>query len=699
MEKYPQPIFDSRETRKHLSLTPEQKNTVRGVTLGIEEVDETVRSLALEDVVTTLENGHPLNRLITNKEGNTVGFIACEDFIPHEAYIKYFGTTGETGRSMLEEIPAFLEYAKNIGYTKINFHGWNDRLNRVLTRYGFKRVRTDKMADYAVDFYEKELTEQKSTEDVEKERREAFEQKYINKINQEYENTLTTFSQKEGRENNRAQKEKLINDTFQTLSTRLEQNQDFEFGQRQKAILKLKLARYFQTKDTIDLNTLYDAIIESPKYINTDKGSLHKLFETHEQKTLQRIAEIRKNRAEIKGNEGFNPYENLFTTKSGNYYVARLLNMPHLEEESEYMKHCVGTSDSYINQMKRGDIEILSFRHAPRINSELQKLEGDIPIITIEYNLKTKTIEQMKKANDKYLEKSDPYYADVIDALKQLRQTKTDTGEMRDYKRINPSELNKIEVKDYHILTEQGEVSLQDFNPDEGVFVLKTGNMEITKETPKTDVVKIMQILEGIKIKPEELAYTIEEITENTKAYLGPWNPTIYNKVKNFPNTQHLYESFPDKKIFTYKLETNPQIDSPEKAEEELKARGIYITDWGHDILQKTEWSGEGKTYNLVQFTVGQLGFPQGATTDQIYAKAKELGLDLCPAEVGPHLRLSYPGGDWKIIAMEQVTDRYGYPYVFFLYRDGDELVLDGYYAEPSDMWGDDGHFVFLARK
>ena len=45
-------------------------------------------------------------------------------------------------------------------------------------------------------------------------------------------------------------------------------------------------------------------------------------------------------------------------------------------------------------------------------------------------------------------------------------------------------------------------------------------------------------------------------------------------------------------------------------------------------MLDKTEYSKESKTYKLVQFTVEQLGFPQGATTEEIYAKAQELGLD-----------------------------------------------------------------------
>ena len=296
-------------------LTEEQKNIVRNITLGIEEVDETIRSMAVEDVINTLQNGNPLNRVINDKEGKITGYVACEDFVPREAYLKYLGTTKQTGRNLLEEIPAFIEYAKQQGYTKLNFHGWNDRLNHIMERYGFERVRTDSMDDFNVDFYEKVLAEQKSGEIVNEERKKAFEQKYINKINQEYQQTLTTFSQE-----NKTKKEKIISETFETLSKRLSSSEGFEFSERKQAVLKLKLARYFQTNETIDLNTFFDAIIETPNFINTDKGSLFRLLEVHEEKTLQKIAEIRKQRAEIQDDEKFNPYEALFETK-----IRRLL--------------------------------------------------------------------------------------------------------------------------------------------------------------------------------------------------------------------------------------------------------------------------------------------------------------------------------------------------------------------------------------
>jgi hypothetical protein len=195
----------------------------------------------------------------------------------------------------------------------------------------------------------------------------------------------------------------------------------------------------------------------------------------------------------------------------------------------------------------------------------------------------------------------------------------------------------------------------------------------------------------------EEIATSPEQVNENTKAYIGPWDSTIYQTLKNYPNITHLYESFPDKKIFTFELITDTSIQSPEQAKQKLESKGIRISDYGKDLLEKTQFSKEQYQYKLVQFTVEQLGFPQGATTDQIYTKAQELGLKLCPAEVGPQLRLVYEGKDWKLIAMKQVTDRGGRPDVFDLYSDDAWLFLGGSNANPDCRWHSDLRFVFLA--
>lgn len=197
----------------------------------------------------------------------------------------------------------------------------------------------------------------------------------------------------------------------------------------------------------------------------------------------------------------------------------------------------------------------------------------------------------------------------------------------------------------------------------------------------------------------EQIAHDQSEVNEGTLAYLGQWNPTVSQALRNYPRIKHLYESFPDKKIFMQTLDTDPTIQTPTQAEAKLKEKGIHITDWGKDILQKTEFSKEQKTYELVRFTVAQLGFPSGATIDEIYARANELGLDLCHAEVGPHLRLAYLGGEWMAIAMKQLPGRHGGPDVFHLDAGGAGLGLHASDAKPSRRWGAGYQVVFCSRK
>ena len=128
----------------------------------------------------------------------------------------------------------------------------------------------------------------------------------------------------------------------------------------------------------------------------------------------------------------------------------------------------------------------------------------------------------------------------------------------------------------------------------------------------------------------------------------------------------------------------------------------MRVSDYAKDLLSKTEFSKNKETYELVQFTVAQLGFPNGATTEEILDEnnLEKLGLSLCPAEVGPHLRSQYEGFDMKFIAMKPIAGRDGYPRVFNLNRNDDALWLDGdFWAEPGHRWSADYRFVFVARK
>lgn len=306
------PIFNPEQQPAILGLSDREKQAILDITQGISSVvDPEVIGTAIGsgDIVRTLENGHPLNRLITNDSGEVIGYIACQDFTPHEAYLKYFATNASSGRSAFKEIPAFLAYAKSQGYQKLNFHGWNETLNRILQRYGFVKIGTENFYDSHIDYYQLDLTQDSLSKEPEApagtasdegpvsrrqlspEEQAAFQEKLILRINETYQALLSSLPEDKQRETLGQ-----IQTDFTELNPLLNQRDSFVLSELQTACLRLKLLRHYQHTDSqnLDYNTLADAIVETPKFLQQPKGSLERLLEIHEQKTLQGIAERRR---------------------------------------------------------------------------------------------------------------------------------------------------------------------------------------------------------------------------------------------------------------------------------------------------------------------------------------------------------------------------------------------------------------------
>ena len=130
-----------------------------------------------------------------------------------------------------------------------------------------------------------------------------------------------------------------------------------------------------------------------------------------------------------------------------------------------------------------------------------------------------------------------------------------------------------------------------------------------------------------------------------------------------------------------------------------IEKDGNRIGDYAGQILNKTEVSQTEVELDLVVVTVGELGFKTGARRDVLYAKALELGLQLCPAEVGPALRLVYkdqPRGEWLRIGMEPITGSVGGPFVFGVDGDDDERWLFSISGYAGGVWGADDRWVFV---
>jgi hypothetical protein len=103
---------------------------------------------------------------------------------------------------------------------------------------------------------------------------------------------------------------------------------------------------------------------------------------------------------------------------------------------------------------------------------------------------------------------------------------------------------------------------------------------------------------------------------------------------------------------------------------------------------------------DLVVLTAADLGFREGYTSlAEIYRRAIELGLKLCPAEVGPQLRLQYvdqPVGEFLHIAMHPVAAYHGDLVDLTVANGGTGLLLLGGDGSPELKLHSTVKFVFV---
>lgn len=197
-----------------------------------------------------------------------------------------------------------------------------------------------------------------------------------------------------------------------------------------------------------------------------------------------------------------------------------------------------------------------------------------------------------------------------------------------------------------------------------------------------------------------QIAQNKNEINQNTKAYVGPLETGVFDQLSRY-KIEHIYTSFPEGKIRLESVEVGGK--SAQQLEKEIEQTG-RISPYAKDMLYSHDFSTlkDPASLEIVRLKVRDLGFGEWTAIDKIYKRAQELGLDLCPAEVGPHLRLKdqdQPIGDWPYIAMKQITDSRGYPRVFKLGRNADGLWLGSSEGGPGSRWNLHVEFVFRLRK
>lgn len=116
-----------------------------------------------------------------------------------------------------------------------------------------------------------------------------------------------------------------------------------------------------------------------------------------------------------------------------------------------------------------------------------------------------------------------------------------------------------------------------------------------------------------------------------------------------------------------------------------------------------------------VQFRVAELGLPGGGRFAQIVRRAAQRCLDVCPLELGPHLRLALlhqpqsvseepaargraPVGSITVASAELSSDD-NLPKGFYLRRIRGVLWLRGYRSWAGHLWSPEDELVFVRSR
>lgn len=101
---------------------------------------------------------------------------------------------------------------------------------------------------------------------------------------------------------------------------------------------------------------------------------------------------------------------------------------------------------------------------------------------------------------------------------------------------------------------------------------------------------------------------------------------------------------------------------------------------------------------DLANFSVGEMGFRDGARYDEICARGLVWGFRLCSVETVLQLRLQYldqPKGEWLNAAMDSVADLFGFRIIFAIHHDHDGLWIGENSGYPGTFFHPESRFIF----
>ncbi len=144
-----------------------------------------------------------------------------------------------------------------------------------------------------------------------------------------------------------------------------------------------------------------------------------------------------------------------------------------------------------------------------------------------------------------------------------------------------------------------------------------------------------------------------------------------------------------------------------------LREHNVQLNSAAEALFEDDRFTTLTQTTNIeiACLSVADLGFPEGATYDQLIARALNWGLVECPIELGPHLRLQFtdqPEGSVGFpatkhrappgsitVASSPLDGLDETPKGFYLRRINGALCLRGYWSSSDNLWRTEDVLVF----
>ena len=160
----------------------------------------------------------------------------------------------------------------------------------------------------------------------------------------------------------------------------------------------------------------------------------------------------------------------------------------------------------------------------------------------------------------------------------------------------------------------------------------------------------------------------------------------------------HDFEGYEKKEFLVWRnLKIGTGIKTGDEFINSLEEKKIITTPDAKTLLKGVNLTQQEKELKLVRVTLQDLGFKEMPSLKAINQRAVELGLQICPPEIGPYLREQYtdqPKNTWLMIGMEPVMVKdykdKEYPITFVLIEE-DGLCLHSTYNENVQV-----HEIYL---